>query len=166
MSIINGRSVGGGAPLKSLTIIDENGEEVLAVVVDKEAIFDATAEDVKLGKTFASHMGVETGVDTRTSRVLQGTCLIHPGESFSVPLSEYDAYDYTGFQAMIAVFNTTELDSVAVEKIALHDAVYVANSGNKVSDITKNDITKSVDFNFTNDTANVYVIHFSTYKED
>ena len=59
-----------------------------------------------------------------------------------------------------------EQNSVAVEKIALNDAVYVANSGTKVSDITKNEITKSVDLNFTNDTSKVYVIHFSTYKED
>ena len=160
MSIINGRPVGGGAPLKTLTFVDENGQELLGVVVGKDVLFDATADDVKTGKKFASDMGLDVGVNDYMQNAQHGTCRINPGESFTIPLSENDEYDYTAFQAMIA----TVTNSVAVEKVVLNDAVYNVSSGVKVSDVTKNHDTKSVDLNFVNDTTNVYVVNFITYK--
>jgi hypothetical protein len=151
---------------KTFILTDENGMEITGVVTDVEQVFDATAADIKIGKVAATNDGITIGTDTRTYHTTHGTHLVLPGASFSVPLEKDDKYDYTKFQAMISPFNTTVLDSVAIEKVSLYDAIYAVNSNEKVSDITKNETTKAIDFNLTNNTENIYIIHFNTYKEE
>lgn len=165
--MINGNAVGGITGYgKTFILTDENGNEVVGTVVDELTVFDAEPKDVKIGKTFVSDNGVQEGTDTRTYRTHHASYLVFPGESFSIPLEEYNRYDYTKFQAMIAEFNTTVLDSVSVVKILLDDFVYNVNSNNKLSNVTKNSQTKSVDFNIVNDTDRIYIVHYNTYKEE
>lgn len=164
MSIINGRQVGGGAPVKTITLVNENGEEITAVVIGKDFIFDATAEDVKEGKTFASDLGVDVGVNEHMYNAQHGTCLINPGDNFSVTLNENDEYNYAAFQAIVTMSDMSADNSMFANKIVLNNAVYDVASGAKVSDVTKNHASKSVDFNMVNDTDSVYVIHYITYK--
>lgn len=164
MSIINGRQVGGGAPVKTITLVNEKGEEITAVVIGKDFIFDATAEDVKEGKTFASDLGVDVGVNEHMHNAQHGTCLINPGDDFSVTLSENDEYNYAAFQAIIIVSDISAGNSMFANKIVLDNAVYDVASGEKVSDVTKNHAKKSVDFNLVNDTDSVCVVHYITYK--
>lgn len=167
MSIIAGNMIGSYSQIgKTLILTDDNGVEIPGVIVSQETVFDATAEDVKIGKVFASECGVEVGKDTKTYRVVFGTRLVLPGQSFSIPIEEYGCYDYTKFHAMISKFNTTEFDSVAVDKVSLYNAVFEVNSDRKISDVTKNLATQSIDLNFTNDTDNVYIINYNTYKEE
>lgn len=166
-NVIYGNMVGGGAaPLKTLILTDENGNEVVGVVTESVQMFDATPADVKIGKTFVSDDGCLEGTDTKTYRVRHGAQLILPGKAFTVPIKEYDGYDYTNFQAIVSLFNTSITDSTATNKVVLYDAIYNVNSDSKVADVVKNTDTKSIDFNFINDTNNVYVIHFNTYKEE
>jgi hypothetical protein len=165
--MINGNAVGGITGYgKTFILTDEDGNEVVGTVVDELTVFDAEPKDVKIGKVFVSDNGVQEGTDTRTYRTHHASYLVFPGESFSIPLEEYDRYDYTKFQAIISLFNTTFVDSVAADKILIYDAVYNVNSNSKLSDVTKNQKTKSVDFNIVNDTDNVYVVHYNTYKEE
>ena len=167
MSVVYGNAVGGIVGYgKSFVLVDENGSELTGIVVDEVQVFDATPEDVKIGKKFASTDGVLEGTDTKTYRTEHASYLIFPGENFSIPLEKYNGYDYTKFQAIIALFNTTFLDSVVTDKISIDDAVYNVNSSDKLSDITKNADTKSIDLNIINDTDNVYVVHYNTYKEE
>lgn len=165
MSIM-GNIVGGSAPLKTVIIQDKDGNEFTGVVTDKLTVFDATPSDVKIGKVFASDEGVAEGIDTKTYRTIHANCLIYPGESFSIPLDKYNQYDYTQFQAMISVFNTTVLDSVSIEKISIYDSVFNVNSSDVISNVTKNSLSKSIDLNFTNNTDSVYIINYNTYKEE
>lgn len=58
---IFGNMVGGTAPLKTVKIIDEDGNEVVGVVTDSEVIFTAVDSDVRKGKVYASNNGVSTG---------------------------------------------------------------------------------------------------------
>ncbi len=166
MSGLYGNPCGGFGMPKMLEIVDDNGNTIIGTVTDSEVIFDATRDDVKVGKIFASADGVQEGIDTRTYRTTHAVQLILPGCSFSIPLGEYDKYDYTKFQAMIAEYNTSKLDSVSINKISLNDAVYNVNSNTKLSDVTKNASSKSIDLNITNDTDNAYIIHYNTYKEE
>ncbi len=166
MSGLYGNPCGGFGMPKMLEIVDDNGNTIIGTVTDSEVIFDATRDDVKVGKIFASADGVQEGIDTRTYRTTHASKTILPGEQFSIPLDDYEKYNYTKFQAMIAEFNTTQYDSVSVVKISLNDAVYDVNSTIKISDVTKNSSTKSIDLNITNNTNNTYVIHYSTYKEE
>ena len=161
-----GNVAGGFGMPKIIEIVDDNGNDILGAVTDSEVTLDATRADVKVGKIFASNDGIQEGIDTKTYRTTHASRAVLPGESFTIPLSEYDKYDYTKFQAIIAEFNTTNLDSTEVSKISFNNAVYNVNSTTKLSDVTKNSSTKAIDLNITNDTDNTYVIHYSTYKEE
>ena len=161
-----GNVAGGFGMPKIIEIVDDNGNDILGAVTDSEVTLDATRADVKVGKIFASNDGIQEGIDTKTYRTTHASRAVLPGESFTIPLSEYDKYDYTKFQAIIAEFNTTNVDSTAVSKISFNNAVYNVNSTTKLSDVTKNSSTKAIDLNITNDTDNTYVIHYSTYKEE
>ena len=62
MSVIDGNLVGGALGYgKTFILVDENNNEVPAVVVDQLTVFDATAEDLKLGKVAASDSGIIIG---------------------------------------------------------------------------------------------------------
>lgn len=167
MSIYGNIVGGGGSGLgKTLIFEDEAGNSFVGVVTDSVKMFDATPADVKIGKTFVSDSGIAEGTDTKTYRTTHAYYLIFPGERFSVPLIDYDSYDYTQLQAMIAMFNTTILDSMSVVKVALYDYVYDVNSNDKLSHISKDKDSKSVDFGITNNTGNIYIVHYNTYKEE
>lgn len=167
MSKIVGDMAGCYSPLgKTFILTDEDGTEITGVVTDQEQVFSASVADVKIGKTFASNEGIKTGEDTKTYRTTHASWCIRPGESFSIPLEDNDKYDYTKFQAVIAPFVTTHEDSLAVEKTVLYDGVYNAGSSVKVSDVTKNSDTKSVELNITNNTENSFVVTYNTYKEE
>ena len=162
-----GNPVGGFCYPKTYILTDENGNEMATgVIVGEKTVFDATPADVRVDKVFASDEGVQVGTDTKTYRTTIGTVCILPGESFSIQLDDYDGYDYTKFTAMIAPFNTTELDSVAINKVSVNNAVYSADSTTKLSDVTKNTLTKSIDLNIVNNTDSTCVIHYSTSKEE
>ena len=167
MSIM-GNMVGGAAPLKTLIIEDENGTEMVGVVTGSEVVFTAnSAKDIREGTVAATEEGIITGSKripsyetTRSSR------LIMPGSAFSIPLSDYNKYDYTQFQCIIAKRNTSLQDSVAVDKVGISDNIYFVNSTESLAQITKNADTKSIDLNITNNTEDIYYIHFFTFKEE
>ena len=161
-----GNPVGGFCYPKTFVLTDPNGTEVTGVVVDNLTVFDATPADVRVDKVFASDEGVQTGTDTKTYRTNIGSVYILNGESFSIPLTQNNAYDYTKFTAMIASFNTTYSDSTSVNKVSINNAVYAVNSTVKLSNVTKNSSTKSIDLNIVNNTGSTCVVHFSTYKEE
>lgn len=169
MSKIVGNFVGSYSQIgKTFIISDENGVEFAGVVTDKEVIFTADPEkDIREGTVAATDDGIVTGSKripayetTRSSR------LIRPGDAFSIPLSLDDKYDYTQFQCVIAKRNTSTTDSVEVDKVGIYDNVYQTNSSVALSNITKNADNKSIDLNITNDTDDMYYIHYFTFKED
>lgn len=164
MSKIYGSATAGFGMPKTLILTDASGNEFIGVVTDSVKIFTATKDDVKVGKIFASDGGIQTGEDTRTYRTLHACRCIFPNENFTIPLPENNQYDYTQFQAVISEFNTTRFDSLSVEKSVLYDAVYNVNSDDKISDVTKNSDTKSVDLNIVNNTDKTFIIHYNTYK--
>lgn len=166
-TVISGNMVGGAAaPLKTVILEDENGNQFIGVCVESVQVFDATPSDVKIGKTFVADNGVEKGTDTKTYRTEHSSYLIFPGENFSIWLEEYNQYDYTKFQAIVAKFNTSFEDSVNTDKVSINDNIYAVNSTDILSNITKNSTTKTVDFNIVNDTDDIYVVHFNTYREE
>ena len=164
---ISGGLVGSYSSIgKTFILEDSDGNTINAVVVDRETVFNATPADVKIGKVFASEDGISVGTDTKTYRTSQGSYLVLPGNSFSVPFSKYDQYNYTGFQCIIAKFNSSFNDSVETDRVVIKDNVYQVNSTSVISRVTKNISTKSVDLNIVNDTESFYVIHYMTYKEE
>lgn len=164
--MIYGNVSGGFGMPKTIELTDENGYTVVGAVTGSKVLLTAKPSDVKIGKIAATDEGITEGTDTKTYRVDFSSRLILPGQNFSIILDYYDMYDYTNFQAMIAKFNTTQSDSTSVEKVALNDALFNVNSNTKLSDITKNQTTKSIDLNITNNTDNAYIVYYNTYKEE
>ena len=166
--VIYGNPVGGALNAKTYQLECNDGtKEIMAVVVDEEQMFDATANDVRTGKTFATNSGVVVGTkDIPAYRTTQGTVLIRPNESFSILLDEYNQYDYTKLQCMISKLNETVQSSVSVDRVVIDDSSYLVNSTTVLSSVTKNLQTKSIDLNLINDTNYTYVLRFFTYREE
>lgn len=167
MSKIYGNATGGFGFPKTYILTDEDGNEFTGVYVDKETIFDATDNDVRENLVYAGKDGKSVGTKVIPGyQTTKASKLIRPDESYSIPLSHLDKYDYTKFQCVIAKFNTSFADSVSVNKVALEDNIFDVNSTEVLSQITKNADTKSIDFNIINNTEDTYVIHYFTYKEE
>ena len=60
--MINGNIVGFcAAPLKTVILIDEYGNELTGVVTDSEVVFTATDNDVLEGKIYVGDNGISVG---------------------------------------------------------------------------------------------------------
>lgn len=163
MSIINGRQVGGGAPLKTMTFVDENGVELLGIVVDKEVIFDATDNDVRSGVVYASDDGVSTGTKYIPSyHTTEGKRAIPDGSQCLIYLPDYG---YTSLQAIICTFNTNMDDSTAAEQVVIQDGVYNVQSSDILSTITVDEENQCIDLGITNTSGKTCIIRYFTYKE-
>ena len=163
---IYGNAAGFSLP-KSYIFTDESGNEVVGVLVGEEMLFTATDNDVREGKVYASESGVSTGTKNIPSyRTTQGRRAIAAGKAMSIPLSDYNKYDYTKFQCIITSFNTNLSDSTAAIKISINDNIYNVGSTDVISVISKNADEKSIDLNITNNTGSVVIIHYMTYKEE
>lgn len=168
---IYGNMVGssGGILGKTVEIISDDGTDLMGVVVDQETVLTATPNDIRKGKIAATEYGIIEGEkDIPAYRTERGFRVIKPGASFSIYFTpdDYDQYNYTQLQCMIAPFNTSISDSYAINKIVINDGVYMTESTNKISDVTKNSETKSIDLNITNDSDVNQFIYFFTYKEE
>lgn len=166
-NVIYGNMVGGGtAPLKTLILTDENGNEVIGVVTESVQVFDATPADVKIGKTFVSNDGIGVGEDTKTYRTEQGSVIISANKKFLIPLYEYNLYDYTKLQCIIAPYNINPANSTAADMVVIGDSVYAVKSTEKISDVSKDTDLQAINLNIINNSESKYIIHYFTYREE
>ena len=165
---IYGNPVGGALNAKTFMLEVNGGEtEIAATVVGEETVFDATPNDVRTGKKFATSSGVEVGTkDIPAYRSAQGAVIIKPNENFSIVLEGYSQYDYTKLQCLISKFNTSVDDSVAVDKVVIGDNVYAVNSTIPLAAVTKDAATKSIKLNIKNESSVDYVLRYFTYREE
>lgn len=165
---IYGNPVGGALNAKTFMLEVNGGKtEIAATVVGEETVFDATPNDVRTGKTFATSSGVEVGTkDIPAYRTAQGAVIIKPNENFSIVLEGYSQYDYTKLQCLISKFNTSVDDSVAVDKVVIGDNVYAVNSTIPLAAVTKDAATKSIKLNIKNESSVDYVLRYFTYREE
>ena len=165
---IYGNPVGGALNAKTFMLEVNGGKtEIAATVVGEETVFDATPNDVRTGKKFATSSGVEVGTkDIPTYRTAQGAVIIKPNENFSIVLEGYSQYDYTKLQCLISKFNTSVDDSVAVDKVVIGDNVYAVNSTIPLAAVTKDAATKSIKLNIKNESSVDYVLRYFTYREE
>ena len=165
---IYGNPVGGALNAKTFILeVNDRKTEIAATVVGEETVFDATPNDVRTGKKFATSSGVEVGAkDIPTYRTAQGAVIIKPNENFSIVLEGYSQYDYTKLQCLISKFNTSVDDSVAVDKVVIGDNVYAVNSTIPLAAVTKDAATKSIKLNIKNESSVDYVLRYFTYREE
>ena len=149
-------------------LIDEDGNEIPAVFVTEETVFDATANDIRLGKTAATEDGIVTGEKVIPGYITtEGARLISAGSSITIPNCDtsINDYDYTKLQVIVCAYNTDMSDSVSAEKVCINDKVYNVNSTDSMASVTKDHDNKSINLGITNNTGKPCVIRFFTYKE-
>ena len=151
---------------KSYILVDEMGAELPAALVSQVTVFDATENDVREGKVFASDTGVKTGSKFIPSYVTtEGYAFIPKGGTFVVDIRDGRLYDFTKFQAIICPYNNAVSKSVSAEKVAINNEVYAVNSTNLLSVITKDNTTKRINLGIINNGEKPYVLRYFTYKE-
>lgn len=157
---------GSDEPAKTIVLRDEAGNEFVAVLVDEEVDFTATADDIREGKVAATDNGVTVGEKYIPMYLAtQGFAVILPGRSFSVKLADYDLYDYTRFQASVCTFNTSLENSVSCDRVVINDNLYDVLSTVSLGEIQSNPDTKTIELGVLNTTTSPYLIRFFTFKE-
>lgn len=154
---------------KTIILQDADGNDLSAAVITKqEQVFDANTNDVREGKTFATNEGVKIGEKNIPAyRTEKGYYMISNGDTFSLTdMENYNMYDYTELQCIIAPFNSSVKTSVFADKVALFDNVYSLTSEGLLSTVSKNSKNKSIDLNIVNDSGIDYIIHYFTYREE
>lgn len=146
---------------------DEDGNEVTAVFVENETVFDATADDIRLGKTAATGDGVVVGTKVIPSyHTTEGYRVITAGSPFeTLSMADLDLYDFTKLQAVICPVNGSIDNSVAAEKIAINENVYAVQSTEAIATVIKDSETKRINLGITNESGSPYLLRYFTYKE-
>jgi hypothetical protein len=164
--MIYGNSVGGVGIERTYILVDENGNEYPATFVDKETKFDATANDIRIGKVAATEIGMVTGEkDIPAYHTTEGTAKIDAGRSLKISMYSEDC-QFTKLQAIVCAFNTNLDDSVSAEKVSIGNKVYSVNSTVVLSEVTVNSNEQTIEFNLTNEGETPVVIRYMTYREE
>lgn len=144
-------------------LVDEDGNEYPATYVASDTIFTATENDIRAGKVAANADGVVTGTkEIPPYYAWQGYRLVPANRPIAIAIPEYD---YTKLQTIICTFNTSVSNSVAAEKVSIENRVYDVRSSDAISEVTKDDTTKSVDFGILNTGDKPCLIRYFLYKE-
>lgn len=147
-------------------LIDENGTEVPAVFVENEVVFDATANDIRLGKIAATGDGVTEGTKEIPRYVSsEGAVRIPAGEALTINMFS-DLCQYTKLQAIVCAFNTSPSNSVAAEKVSINDQVYAVNSPTPIATVSVDAEHQAISFGLTNTSDSPVVIRYFTFKEE
>ena len=167
MSAIYGNAVGNTAPIKTLKIVDADGNEFVGVVTDSEVLFTATDNDVREGIVYASSEGVSTGTKViPTYHTQKGDKKISNGKEFKISFYDsLDLYDFTKLQVIICPYVDSIENSVQAEKVVIGETVYNVNSSEPISTVTKDHDNKTIKLGITNNSGKAYVLRYFTYKE-
>ena len=167
MSTIYGNMVGGSGLAQTYILEDDNGNEIIGVVSDEEVVLDATVNDVREGKTFASDLGVKTGEkEIPAYHTTEGVKTISIGSEFIIEIPRSNRYDFTKLQAIICPFNTSLSDSVSTEKVSINGEVYGVGSAEPLATVTVDHDNKTIKLGIINNGTVPYVIRYFTYKEE
>lgn len=147
-------------------LVDENGNEVPAVLTEEEVELTATPNDIRIGTTAVTDTGVTVGEkEIPAYCVTEGARLIPAGDAFSIRIPK-GRHRYTKLQVLFCVFNSDLSDSVATDRVAIANSVYSVNSTEVIAAIAANDDTESIELGLSNDANDPYVIRYFTYKEE
>lgn len=161
--MIYGNCVGGVGIERTYILVDEDGNEFPATFVDNETTFDATANDIRIGKVAATEAGVTQGEkEIPAYHTQEGYKLITAGSDFILSIPNYE---YTKLQAIICPFDTNLANSVAAEKVVIEGCVYPVQSAEAESEVTIDGINSRIVFGITNTSNDIYLMRYFTYKE-
>lgn len=148
-------------------LVDEYGNEIPAVMVEEATVFDATANDIRLGKIAATEKGVTEGTkEIPAYHTTEGIAIVTAGSEFAIWIPRENRYDFTKLQAIICPYNKTIAESVSAEKVAIENNVYAAGSADVLASVSVDHENKKIKLGITNDGESPFVIRYFTYKEE
>ena len=138
-------------------------QKIYAQLSSKDPItLTATENDIRLGSTAITNEGYTEGSkDIPAYHTRTGAKIIQAGSEVTITIPRYD---YSELQVTLANFNTDIYDSVEVVSSSIEDSVYEAKSTTKLSDITLDDNTKTINLGITADVKSV--LRYFTMKEE
>lgn len=147
-------------------LVDEEGNEYPAVVVEEETVFDATANDIREGKVAATEDGVTIGTKEIPAYITtEGVQIVRAGNPIIIKPKD-NKYDYTKLLAVVCAYNTSLANSVAVEMSCINDKVYQASSIEVLSEVFIDADSQTINLGLTNDGAESIIVRYITYKEE
>ena len=144
-------------------IIDEDGNELYATFTEQGTLADATANDIRLGKTAVTDSGLIEGEKIIPAYfVTEGAKYIPSGSEFTIQIENYA---YTKLQAIICAFNSTIANSVLSEKVSINGSVYNVNSTEVLSTVSIDENNKTINLGLVNTGDAPRILRYFTYKE-
>ena len=127
----------------------DGSQKIYAQLSSKDPItLTATENDIRLGSTAITNVGYTEGnKDIPAYYTRTGAKIIQAGSNVSITLP--NLYDYSELQATLSNFKTNIYGSVEVVSSSIEDSVYEAKSTTKLSDITLNDETSTINLGIT-----------------
>lgn len=145
-------------------LVDQNANEIPAVLTDEEVDLTATANDIRIGTTAVTDEGVVDGAKEIPSYyVSEGYRIVNAGSNFILPTNDFD---YDKLQVLFCRFDGNLDNSVYTDKIVINDGVYSVSSTAKLSDVAKKGAESYIDFGIVNNTEHRYVLRYFMYREE
>lgn len=147
-------------------LVDEDGNEVPAVLVAEQVDLSATANDIRQGTTAVTAEGVTTGEkEIPAYHTQQGRRLVKPGESLDIHMYS-DQCNYTGLNVIVCTYTGTVDDSVASEMVVINDKLYPVSSTEALSEVTVDADNQSIKLGIVNTGETPLLMRYMTYKEE
>ena len=148
--MISGNMVGSYSQLgKTFILMDDEGNEITGICVDNPVVFTAGDNDVRENFVYAGDSGVSVG--TKVIPIYYAGCgkiAISSGKNATITTPEYN---YSNLIAVISTFDKNISQSVASTYVSVDDAMYIAGSNTKVSDIVVDKESRKIDLGVTVD---------------
>lgn len=148
-------------------LVDENGYEVPAVLVDEPVMLTANAAtDIRKGMTAVTDEGVVTGEkEIPAYNTKQGRRLIKPGQTLVIPFYS-DECQYTKLSVIVCEYYNNADSSVSAEMVVINDKLYAVGSTVVLAEVTVDINNQSINLGVTNDGESSLLLRYMTIKEE
>ena len=151
---------------KTYILVDSDGNEIPAVLVDEEVTLTATANDIRLGTTAVTNDGVIEGSKVIPAyHTSEGSKAVPVGAMLKIQLPEYKC-QYTKLMVLVCEFNTSLSNSVSTQMVSIGNNVYSVKSTEPLSTVTVDINSRSINLGLVNTSSRPYILRYMTYKEE
>lgn len=151
---------------KTYILVDSDGNEIPAVLVDEEVTLTATANDIRLGTIAVTNDGVTEGSKVIPAyHTTEGSKVVPVGSMLKIPLSDYKC-QYTKLMVLVCEFNTSMSNSVSTQMVSIGNKVYSVKSTDPLSTVTVDVASQSINLGLVNTSSRPYILRYMTYKEE
>lgn len=143
--------------------VDGESKSFAQLYGQQKVTLTATENDIRENTSAITDNGYTEGTKKIPSYQSQkGTKLVPVNTAINL---YSELYDCTKFQATLAIFNSSIPNSVQVDKVTVDEALYTANSTEKLADLSIDHENMQVDFGITNG-GTIAVMRYFIMREE